>query len=74
MKTRLYAVTAVIGDERRDHLVDASTKGTAASHVAAKYVKAEIASGKTVAEIMAKGVQPESAVNVAGNGQQGSIE
>lgn len=74
MGTRLYAVTAAIGGEKRDHLVDASTKSTAASHVAAKYVKAEIASGKIVAEFMAKGIQPESAVNVAGSGQQGSIE
>lgn len=74
MKTRLYAVTAILVAEARDYLVDAASVNTAKQHVAKKIIKAQFADGKTVAELMAKGVQPESAVNVAGNGQQGSIE
>lgn len=62
MKTRLYAVTVVVGDTRRDHLVDAASVNTAKSHVAAKYVQGAIADGKTVQRLMAQGVAMESAV------------
>lgn len=61
MKTRLYAVKVVVGAEQRDHLVDATSQATAKKHVASKYVEAEVANGKDVAALMAKGVKPETA-------------
>jgi len=73
MKTRLYAVTAVLGDERRDYLVDAASVNTAKQHVAKKHVQAQIADGKTVAKLMDSGVKMESVVVETGEGQQ-SIE
>lgn len=70
MKTRLYAVRAIIGASEKNHLVDAASKQSARLHVAKKHVEAEIASGKDVAALMAKGVEPESAVDETGGEQQ----
>jgi hypothetical protein len=54
MKTRLYAVTVVVGQETRQHLVDASSPHTAKRHVGKQYVEAKIASGQDVAKLMAQ--------------------
>lgn len=63
MGTRLYAVKVIVGTEIRQYLVDATTKGSAKNYVADKHVAAEIADGKTVAYLMARGVAPESATS-----------
>lgn len=73
MKTRLYAVRAIIGASEKNYLVDAGSKNAARLHVAKKHVEAEIASGKDVAALMAKGVEPESAVDEPANGEQTSL-
>lgn len=65
MKTRLYAVNVVVGQEQRQHLVDASSPHTAKRQVGKQYISASIASGQDVAKLMAKGVKPESATDDA---------
>ena len=65
--TRFYRVPAEpkqipFGDYNKTFLVDATSRGAAERHVAAKYIgKAEIASTKEVAELMKDGVLPEEA-------------
>ncbi len=56
--TRIYAVTVRDNDT---YLVDATSKQQAERHVAAKFISAEVANGKTVAELMANGVKVETA-------------
>lgn len=70
MSTRLYAVRAIIGASEKSYLVDAGSKNAARLHVAKKHIEATIASGKDVAALMAKGVEPESAVEDAGGTQE----
>jgi len=62
MKTRLYAVRAIVGAEERNYLVDAPSINSAKSHVAKKHIEGEIADGKAVAKLMDKGVKMESAM------------
>lgn len=73
MKTRLYVVTVVVAGNVVKHLVDAGQKGSAERHVAAKYIKAEIADGKTVARLMDDGVKMESAAEQPTTGTQGTL-
>jgi hypothetical protein len=74
MKSRLYAVRAIVGAEERNYLVDAASINTAKAHVSKKHIEGEIADGKTVARLMDKGVKMESAVAEPGSGQQTAIE
>lgn len=69
MKSRLYAVRAIIGASEKEYLVDAGSRNAARLHVAKKHVEASIASGQDVAKLMAKGVKPESAVDALDEGE-----
>lgn len=69
-KTRYYVLTATqpkkdgdgIVQEERTYLVEAPSAPAARLHVANKFISAaEIADAKRVAELMGKGVKPETA-------------
>lgn len=65
-KTRIYRVQiAVVATEgniaEREYLVDATSRNQAERHVAAKFVSAEIADGKTIAAMMKNGASVEQA-------------
>lgn len=70
MKTRIYAVTVIApifasgaqtGVFEKTHLVDATSRSQAERHVGNQYMSTEVADGKTIAKMMAKGATLEQA-------------
>lgn len=73
MNSRLYVVAIIVGASEHKYLVDAGQKGSAERHVAKKHIVARPASGKDVAELMDKGIKPESALTQPETGEQPTL-